>query len=198
MKIEIRSAREAIIEGYVNAVERDSRILPRRMCGLPGDKSFVERVRARTFERALGNTSGVELRFNHEDIIGGTGENLELFEDNIGLHARAVVTDERVIHAARHGELRGWSFGFVCRADEWEDINETLERRTLTDIDLIEVSVLNKAPAYIGTSVELRGGVVTEMRGGIEAEPTIIRSDPFAEDGKRVVQILRLKGEIYS
>ena len=52
MKIEIRSATEAVIEGYVNAVERDSRILPRCMC--PGaENRFVEQVKAGAFRKAL-------------------------------------------------------------------------------------------------------------------------------------------------
>ncbi len=155
MKIEIRSATEAVIEGYVNAVERDSRLLPRCMC--PGaENRFVEQVKAGAFRKALDSAKNIELRFNHEKVIGGTASNLELKEDNIGLYARAVISDTEVIAKARVGELRGWSFGFNCVNDSWENIGDDRQRRYLNEIRLHEVSVLDKTPAYVGTSIEMR------------------------------------------
>lgn len=158
MKIEIRSANEAVIEGYVNAVERDSRLLPRCMCPA-AENRFVEQVKAGTFRKALDSGKGVELRFNHDRVIGGTNSNLELREDNIGLYAKAVISDTEVISKAKAGGLRGWSFGFNCLNDSWENIGEDRQRRYLNEIRLIEVSVLDKTPAYIGTSIEMRGSV---------------------------------------
>lgn len=155
MKIEIRSANEAVIEGYVNAVERDSRLLPRYMC--PEARSdFVEQVKAGAFKSALNSGAPVNLMYNHEKIIGKTDSNLELREDSIGLYAKAVVTDPVVIHKAKSGELRGWSFGFNCLKDSWEDAGENKQRRFLQEIKLLEVSILDKKPAYIGTSIEMR------------------------------------------
>ena len=69
----------------------------------------------------LGNTQGeddVKLLLNHDDskVLGSTKQgNLELNEDNIGLHARATITDPDVVQKAKHGDLRGWSFGFMDR-----------------------------------------------------------------------------------
>lgn len=171
MKIEIRSANEAIIEGYVNAVERDSRLLHRSMCaGAKG--SFYERVRAGVFQRALDSGKVVELRHNHGRVIGGTDSNLQLKEDNIGLHARAVITDPEIVAKAVAGELRGWSFGFNCVKDDWEDIGEGIQRRNLDEITVSEVSLLDssRTPAYIGTSVEMRDEdcLVLEWRGAEE------------------------------
>ena len=180
MKIEIRSATEAVIEGYVNAVERDSRILPQCMC--PGaENRFVEQVKAGAFRKALSGGENIELRFNHEKVIGGTASNLELREDNIGLHARAVISDTEVISKAKVGELRGWSFGFNCLNDSWENIGEDKQRRYLNEIRLLEVSVLDKTPAYIGTSIEMRCSL--ELSGNDEkADPSTFERRGFEED----------------
>lgn len=165
MQIEIRSSNEAVISGYVNAVERDSRIMPKGK-GATAVRSFVERVRAGTFDKAIKRGTPIELRFNHDKIIGNTTSNLELYEDNIGLYARAIISDTEVIEKAQRGELRGWSFGFIAEGETWDKEGE-LDRRTLEDIDLKEVSILDKTPAYFGTSVEVRGeeSNVFETRG---------------------------------
>lgn len=165
MQIEIRSSNEAVISGYVNAVERDSRIMPKGK-GATAVRSFVERVRAGTFDKAIKRGTPIELRFNHDKIIGDTTKNLELYEDNIGLYARAIISDTQVIEKAQRGELRGWSFGFIAEGETWDKEGE-LDRRTLEDIDLKEVSILDKTPAYFGTSIEVRGeeSNVFETRG---------------------------------
>ncbi len=165
LQIEIRSNNEAVISGYVNAVERDSRIMPKGK-GATAVRSFVERVRAGTFDKAIKRGTPIELRFNHDKIIGDTTSNLELYEDNIGLYARAIISDTEVIEKAQRGELRGWSFGFIAEGETWDKEGE-LDRRTLEDIDLKEVSILDKTPAYFGTSVEVRGeeSNVFETRG---------------------------------
>lgn len=161
MKIEIRSASEAVIEGYVNAVGRDSRMLPSPR------GTFIEQVSPGTFTRALSKASNVEVRSNHTRVLGSIKDgNLKLYEDSIGLYAKATITDAETIEKARKGELRGWSFGFVVNADKWEDTEKGIQRRYLEDIELREVSILDKTPAYIATSIEMRGedSVICEER----------------------------------
>lgn len=155
MQVEIR-ADKVILEGYVNAVERDSRVLPPSMArGAAGP--FVERVRAGTFQRALERGENVELRFNHRRAVGSTaGGELRLYEDAVGLRARAEVADAEVVKAAKSGELTGWSFGFQTIRDEWEEAGD-VRRRTLEEVELREVSILTQCPAYIATTVEVRG-----------------------------------------
>ena len=178
LQIEIRSSNEAVISGYVNAVERDSRIMPKGK-GATAVRSFVERVRAGTFDKAIKRGTPIELRFNHDKIIGDTTSNLELYEDNIGLYARAIISDTQVIEKAQRGELRGWSFGFIAEGETWDKEGE-LDRRTLEDIDLKEVSILDKTPAYFGTSVEVRGeeSNVFETRGITESIKLIGKESP--------------------
>lgn len=162
MKVEIRADNTAVITGYVNVVGRESRVL-RDVSG-----EFVEIVKPSTFARALEQAQSVGLMFDHSRIIGSTDNVLELKEDNIGLHARAVISDSEIIEKAKRNELRGWSFGFYINqnGDEWAVKDDGMRVRTLTDIELIEVSILDVTPAYIATSIEMRDGknVLKEYR----------------------------------
>lgn len=150
MKIEIRSNDSVHISGYVNAVERRSHILRR-----PGAPPFREIVMPGTFRRAIEKGNRIELRLNHDRILCDTESGLELREDNVGLYASADISDSETVKAAREGRLTGWSFGFCCVKDNWRT-DEGTELRELEDIQLDEVSILTKKPAYIATSIEVR------------------------------------------
>lgn len=167
MTIEVRADQTVHIEGYVNVPGRDSRPL-RDSHGV-----YIEQVTPGTFGRALARGGPVELRYNHQRTLGSTGDGtLDLREDAVGLHARASIRDHELAEKARQGELRGWSFGFVAQADRWEAGEP--RRRYLEDIELREVSILDKTPAYIATSLEVRGEdtVLLEYRS-CEAEPEL-------------------------
>lgn len=150
------------IEGYVNACERKSKPLNSRL------GKFVEKICAGAFNRALGRAEDVRILLNHDwskDLGGIKDGNLELEEDNIGLHARATITDPEVIKDARNGDLVGWSFGFDdIDVEETRDEETGLPFRKVKDLNLAEVSLLNrrKSPAYVGTLVNVRddGSVV--------------------------------------
>lgn len=151
MRVEIR-ADSVYIEGYVSAVGRDSRPI-----SSPRGK-FIEQILPKTFAKSLARKPNVELRFNHQRKLGSTQEgNLELYEDNIGLRVKCTITDSEVVKKTRNNELRGWSFGFYKNKDRWEPTGEGIQRRYLEDIELTEVSILDKTPAYIATSIEQRG-----------------------------------------
>ena len=155
MNIRIKE-NSVVIVGYVNAVERSSKPLYSRF------GEFIEKIVAGAFGRALKRNDDVRILLNHnpERDLGGTGSGeLELTEDSIGLHARAIITDEQVINDAKHNNLVGWSFGFTDREVEILQDSETgLPLRRVKDLDLFEVSILNreKTPAYNGTLVEVR------------------------------------------
>lgn len=194
MNIEIRSADTAVISGYVNAVERESRVL-RRVGGQP----FREIVRQGTFKKALSGGKTVQLMLDHERTICDTKSGLELREDNIGLFAKAVISDKEVISAAKSGKLTGWSFGFRCMKDSW---NDTGELRTLEEIELDEVSILTKTPAYTATSIELRDGdILREYR--FESELTVEKPAESVPDSrfemqKKKFEILKMKGKCHN
>jgi len=154
MRIEIR-ADSVTIDGYVNAVGRDSRVMRRRDTG----ERFIEQIVPGAFQRALTRNE-VELLLNHdsERKLGSTETNLELYEDSIGLRAHAVITDPEVIQKARDRKLRGWSFGFREAEASEEDLANGMKRRYVEDLKLEEVSIIDnrKIPCYEGTSIEAR------------------------------------------
>lgn len=155
MKVEIRKDGSALITGYVNVVGRESRVLH----DVSGQ--FVEVIEPGTFQRALDKTDTVGLMFNHDRNVSTTDNTLELVEDNIGLYAKAMVKDAEVIRRAKENKLTGWSFGFVENSDTWDTRADGMRRRTITDLDLLEVSILDVTPAYIATSIEMRGEQAT-------------------------------------
>ena len=153
MKINIR-ADSVEIEGYVNAIERNSKPLWSRM------GQFIERICKGAFKKALKRNDDVKILLNHDPSreLGSTKQgNLELEEDNIGLKARAIITDKEVVEKAKNGDLVGWSFGFTDR-----EVENTIERgmplRAVKDLNLEEVSILDrtKTPAYDGTLIMAR------------------------------------------
>lgn len=191
LKVEIRSDNTVEISGYVNVVERQSKPI-RNFNG----KTFRETVRAGTFQKAIDKGQPIELRLNHNKILCDTQSGLDLYEDNVGLHARAVTDDEETVRAAKEGKLTGWSFGFTVNKDSWSDSGE---ERVLEDINLDEVSILTLEPAYIATSVEVRGNdTVFEKRSytGFETVNNKAKKpDKSVDFMRQKLQIEKLKGE---
>lgn len=169
MKAELR-ADGLHISGYVNVPGRESR--PIRS---PRGK-FVEIIEQGAFQRAINKAPGIRLLLDHnkQRVLSSTnGKTLSLKEDNVGLRADTVITDEEVIAEAKAGHLRGWSFGMRNIVDKFEERGEgMLPLRRVSDFDMDEITlVLNKVPVYQSTSIELRAEdeeEVTEYRAEIE------------------------------
>lgn len=175
MKIYIR-ADSVTIEGYVNAVERNSKPLNER------GVTFIERIAAGAFKRAIARAKDIRILLNHNwnrDLGGIADGNLELEEDNIGLKARATISDPEVVADAKRGDLVGWSFGFDDVDEgvkQLRDEETGLPLRKVNDLELFEVSLLNrkKSPAYAGTLVKVRDD-------GSEEERKILFSEEYSE-----------------
>lgn len=171
MRINIR-ADSVEIEGYVNVIERESRTLWSRM------GQFIERIKKGAFKRALERAENVKILLNHDESreLGSTKEgNLTLEEDNVGLHARATITDKEVIEKAKNGDLVGWSFGFYDRPNGViKRMIDGILHRDIEDMELEEVSILDnrKTPAYEGTLIMAR-----EDNGKVQ-----FRAEPFFDD----------------
>lgn len=171
MKVEVRED-SVFITGYVNAIERYSKPITE---GLHGKvRTFIERIKAGVFKTALKRNDDVKVLLNHDhnrELASTKDGTAKLEEDNIGLRAEVTITDKEVVEKARDNKLVGWSFGFYGNSDEMGSEGER-ETRTITDLDLIEVSILDdtKSPAYYGTSIEARaeGEKYMEYRETIE------------------------------
>ena len=173
MQITVR-ADSVELEGYVNAIERKSKPLWSRI------GQFIERICKGAFKRALERNDDVRIMLNHTRDIGGQKDgNLELYEDNIGLHAKARITDPEVIKKAREGNLVGWSFGFYDREVEQKRDEDGYPLRDVLDLDLEEVSILDNTttPAYDGTLVAVRSEDKSIYYGEIYADEINLREE---------------------
>ena len=138
MKVYIRSDKDEVtIEGYVNAVERNSKPLFER------GVRFIERIAAGAFGRAIKRASVIQVLSNHDPrrVLGDTSSNLELEEDAIGLHARFTTSDPETVEDARNGNLVGWSFGYRDMPDGFEQMTDPetgLPLRRVNDLELFE------------------------------------------------------------
>lgn len=164
MRIEIR-ADGVLLDGYVNAVDRYSKPI-RTPKG-----TFIEKIKPKVFQRALERAENVDLLLNHnkDRKLGSTKDgNLQLFEDNIGLRAICNVCDPEVVEKAKNNQLRGWSFGFFANKDDWGESDDKIQKRSVEDMDITEVSIIDDkmSPIYFGTSIEKRGTeeVISETR----------------------------------
>ena len=163
MKIEIR-ADGAHISGYVNVTEKKSRPV------ITPHGKVVEEIEPRAFEQAISRAGNITVTVDHDNthVYASTDEGtLKLYEDNIGLHADVLITDETLIELAKKGKIRGWSFGMYNVQDELEQRADTLPLRRIKALDLDHLTlVVKKVPIYSATSVELRadGEVEIETR----------------------------------
>ena len=176
------------IEGYVNAVERKSKPLWSRI------GQFVERICKGAFAKALKRNDDVRILLNHDPSrdLGGTKDgNLELEEDNIGLHAKAKITDPDVVRKARNGDLVGWSFGFYDREVEQRTDEDGFPLRTVKDLDLEEVSILDRTttPAYEGTLVAVRSEESSIFYSETFSDEIHIREETSEETQETEVQV---------
>lgn len=156
MKVEIRNDK-VIIEGYVNAVERESR-------PLITEKGRVnEKIKAGTWRKALSRAENVNALLDHraDKVLASTKEGtVTLDEDEIGLRATVVTADAEAMKKAREGKLKGWSFGMYVNEESYEERANQLPLREVSDLDILEISVIDDemTPCYSATSIEARAG----------------------------------------
>ena len=133
------------LEGYVATFGVDAAI---------GD--FVERIAPAAFSLR----DDVVAMMDHDPgrVLGRTrSRTLELEQDGKGLRFSLALPDTQpgrdVMALAERGDLGGMSFGFRVPpgGERWEG-----NRRMLTAIDLLEISVVSAWPAYPDTTVALR------------------------------------------
>ena len=143
------------VGGYINVTERESEMLYNKKNG----KWFKEIMKKGVFKRAIERAGkNIPLLFEHDwnkklaSLEEGT---LELREDNIGLRFDAVIKDETVYGQVKAGIINSCSFGFRVLAEDVESINTRLEKRFVSAIELLEVSLV-KNPAYVGSLCETR------------------------------------------
>jgi HK97 family phage prohead protease len=141
--------RERKLEGYAARFGAEARI---------GD--FVETIAPGAFAASLTAQRDILALVDHDmtRVLARTRSGtLKLAEDASGLAFEICVPDTQpgrdVLALAERGDLGGMSFGFMVPAggERWSG-----KRRTLSAIDLREISVVSAWPAYEGTAVHAR------------------------------------------
>lgn len=194
MQVEIRS--DGIhIDGYVNVPGRESK----PVITSKGQK-VIEVIEPRAFQRALDKTDNVPMTLDHEKsrVLGQTKDStVELREDNIGLRAKAIITDPEVIEGAKQGKLKGWSFGMTRIVDSIEQRTDNLPLRRVKDFVLDHITlVMKKSPAYSATSVELRAGEEEAEEIEIRATDEELIVKDMVETPKKPVNLSQYQNRI--
>ncbi|OGA59974.1 MAG: primosome assembly protein PriA [Betaproteobacteria bacterium RIFCSPLOWO2_12_FULL_65_14] len=154
MKLEQRAilelrAKDRRLEGYAAKFNTEARV---------GD--FIELIAGGAFAASLKSGRDVLAMVDHDPskVLARTKSgHLKLAEDSAGLAFELQVPDTTAgrdaLALAERGDLGGMSFGFLPAkgGEQWDG-----NRRTLTAIDLYEISVVNGWPAYEGTTVNAR------------------------------------------
>jgi HK97 family phage prohead protease len=134
-------ARGRHLEGYAALFGVEARLGP-----------VVETIAAGAFKEALASQRDILALQDHDaqHLLGRTSSGtLALTEDAKGLSFVLDLPDTQsgrdVLALAERGDLGGMSFGFrpKPKGETWEG-----QRRTLTSIDLVEISVISAFPAY--------------------------------------------------
>lgn len=118
-------------------------------------KKFMEVIPKETFEKALAKNPNVKLYINHQDYVD-VSESIELSAEPQGLMIRAKLSEkaDNLFKDIKNGEFNSFSFGFKCLKDKWEDTpNDGVSLRTIEDLELVEISILNIEAAYSGTKI---------------------------------------------
>lgn len=189
IKAEIR-ADGLHISGYVNVPGRESRpvITPRG--------KVIEVIEQRAFQRALQKVDNIDLKVDHERTIASTKEGtLKVYEDEIGLRAQAVITDEEVIEGAKKGKLKGWSFNMMKVVDEIEERAGKLPLRRVKDFIMTEITLaLRKLPVYSATSIEIRAEEEEEVE--MRASECDITVEDMTENKKEAIDYSEYENKI--
>lgn len=180
MQIEIR-ADGAHLSGYVNVTEKKSRPV------ITPHGKVVEEIEPRAFEKALERAGNVPMTKDHDPniVLAETrAGNLNLYEDSIGLHYDAVITDEQTVIEAKAGKIKGLSFGMRNVVDSVEERADNIPLRRISALDLDHITlVVSKTPVYSATSVEVRADAEVDIETRtIEQTPRITEVEPKKQD----------------
>ena len=202
------------IEGIVNPIGARSR-------DLGGFKEIINQgVFTKAIQKATDEDRDIFLYYNHDsnNVMASLRSNtLELEEREDGLLMRATLPkttlNKDVFELMKSGVIREMSFGFSGAKSEWSyDNEEKLKIRTITDLDLWEVSVVGTG-AYANTKANTRSleDVLEEAKelqeqsedtqtNEIEEEPPVIEEEKLNDDTEArakavaILECLKLRG----
>lgn len=150
------------VSGYVNKTNQHSEILG-------ATKRFKEKIAKGAFSKAIRAAKQINFLAEHDakKILASTRNgSLELIEDEQGLFMSATISPTSwgrdSYQLIKDGILQNMSFGFRTISDSWRSIDTNLYERTIEELELFEVSVVEK-PAYTSSTIAARGIELVEQ-----------------------------------
>lgn len=139
------------LTGYVVQWNKDSELLW---------GEYIERFAPNAFSHSLAGGQDVRALFEHDHtkLLGRTSSGtLSLQEDTIGLRFELTPPDTQLgrdlLVSVERGDIRGMSFGFIAKKNEW-DFSVEPNLRTVTEAELFEITVTS-IPAYPDSSLAI-------------------------------------------
>jgi len=123
--------------------------------------AFLETIAPSSFSQTLREDDQIMLRDHRSELLLGrrSAGTLTLSQDQIGVTFEVSLPDTELgrdtYENVRLGNLRGCSFGFLVRDDEWSQDAAGNLTRLLKNVQCFEVT-LTSMPAYDSTSVDIR------------------------------------------
>jgi HK97 family phage prohead protease len=170
------------LECEVRAIREDGK--PTRLVGYAAKfdelsqdlGGFREKIAPGAFDETLKANPDIRALVDHDytRILGRTkAGTLKLNADATGLAVDISLPDTSyardMIESIARGDIAGMSFGFWVEGEEWDNTDKANPIRTLTKIDLREVTVTS-IPAYLSTELSLRVDPDAAGRANAKAE----------------------------
>lgn len=143
--------------------------LSKTLRGINGE--FKEQIPKEVWQRAIEqNKENIKVFYNHQDIID-IADKVEFRIEDDGVYADVVLSDKAqgLYEKIKNGLCTGMSFGFKALKQKFENVGNFV-KRTIESMELFEVSILDKEPAYYNTSVECRSIEIPNTYNFIEIE----------------------------
>lgn len=118
--------------------------------------TFREQIPRDVWQRAIEKNRDIKFYYNHKPYFE-LANKIELRAENDGvyLYANLKESEKGLYEAIKNGLIKGMSFGFRSIKDSFDKVGSFV-KRTIEDMQLFEVSILDIEPAYFGTMAEVR------------------------------------------
>lgn len=167
LELRVDTSNDQLLElhGYISS-NASSAVL--RKNGKAWREIIPQGVFARAIERAKSQ-KGIDLLFNHDkrQILSTTQNgSLSVEEDEVGLYFSTKISKtswgKDLYELVKDGIIKGLSFGMIVKEDTWQMSRDGIALRTILDIDLFEISAVQR-PAYPQSLLELRDIEVVQV-----------------------------------
>lgn len=117
---------------------------------------FREQIDKTVWMKAIEKVQNLKVFYNHQNKINLAKEvSLRAEEDGVYADITLFENARGLYDAIKNGQATGMSFGFRALKDSWEQFGNFV-KRSIEDMELFEISILDVAPAYNGTQVYTR------------------------------------------